>query len=340
MKRTVAKILVGLSVIAFSQSVFAETRLTLSSWMPNQHPMASEMIFPWAKEVAEVTEGRVTVDILAKALGHPKVHYDIARDGLADITYSAHGYTPGRFLLTKVAEFPFSGNSAEAQSVAYWRVYNKYLAKANEHKDVKLLGLFTHGPGAVHNNKHPIEKVADFEGLKLRVGGGVVNQVATSVGAVPLLKPASKAYELLSHGVADGTMNPPDALVGFNIVDLVKNTTTVPGGFYNISFFLVMNKDRWNEISPEDQAAIESISGEAFAKRCGKVWDRIAQEGLDAAKANGNTITYADDAFVTDLKAKTAHIENEWIAEAKKKGVDGAAALAELRAIANSYTPE
>ncbi|MBN1005580.1 hypothetical protein [Amphritea pacifica] len=82
MKRTVAKILVGLSVIAFSQSVFAETRLTLSSWMPSQHPMAAEMIFPWAKEVAE---GRVTVDILAKALGHPKIHYDIARDGLAAI---------------------------------------------------------------------------------------------------------------------------------------------------------------------------------------------------------------------------------------------------------------
>ncbi|MFY0676772.1 MAG: hypothetical protein JXR18_05755 [Neptuniibacter sp.] len=51
-----------------------------------------------------------------------------------------------------------------------------------------------------------MNKISDFGGLKLRVGGGVANQAATSVGAVPLLKPASKTYELLSHEVAGGTM--------------------------------------------------------------------------------------------------------------------------------------
>lgn len=340
MRNTLKQLVVGLSLIAATNSVLAETRLTLSSWMPSKHPLASEIIFPWAKQVAEVTEGRVKVNVLAKGLGHPKIHYDIARDGLADITYSVHGYTPGRFVLTKVAEFPFSGNSAEAQSVAYWRVHNKYLAQAKEHKDVKLLGLFTHGPGAVHNSKRPIKTLADFEGLKLRVGGGVVNQVATAVQAVPLLKPASKAYELLSHGVADGTMNPMDALQGFKIMDMVPNSTIVPGGFYNISFFLVINKERWNDISPADQAAIESISGEALAVKAGKVWDRIALESQQAAEKNGNSITYADDAFVQALKTKTAHIETQWVKAANKKGVDGAAALAELREIANSYSAQ
>lgn len=330
----------GLTVLTMASTGIAQTKLTLSSWMPAKHPLAADIIFPWAEKVEEVTEGRVKVDVLKKGLGHPKVHYDIARDGLADITYSVHGYTPGRFVLTKVAEFPFSGTSAEAQSVAYWRVHNKYLAQANEHKDVKLLALFTHGPGMVHNNQHPIKTTTDFKGLKLRVGGGVVNQVATSVDAVPLLKPASKTYELLSHGVADGTMLPMEALNGFKIMDLVKNTTLVEGGLYNISFFLVINKERWNELDPKDQAAIESISGEHFAKMSGKVWDRIDQAAKAAAEKNGNTLTHADENFVRELKKQTAHIEAEWIEQARKKGVDGAAALQELRAIATEYQSE
>ena len=337
MKKVLKTVIAGLVLTAGSGMATAETKLTLSSWLPPTHPIVTDMIQPWAAKVKEVTEGRVSVKILAKGLGHPKIHYDIARDGLADITYSVHGYTPGRFVMTKIAEFPFSGDSAEAQSVAYWRVHEKFLAKANEHKDTQLLGLMTHGPGLIHNSKKTITKVSDLEGMKLRVGGGVVNDVASSLGAVPLLKPASKSYELLSHGVADGTLLPSESIMSFKIQDLVKHTTVVPGGLYNVSFFLVMNKDRFRDLDKKDQEAIMSVSGESFAVMAGKAWDNADKSARTAAEANGNEIVVADEAFVADVKKRTAHIEGEWIEEANKRGVDGAAALAELRAITSVY---
>jgi TRAP-type C4-dicarboxylate transport system substrate-binding protein len=327
----------GLAFAASATVVSAETKLTLSSWLPPTHPIVVDMIKPWTEKVKEATEGRVSVNILAKGLGHPKIHYDIARDGQADVTYSVHGYTPGRFVMTKVAEFPFAGNSAESQSVAYWRVHQKYLSKANEHKDTQLLGLMTHGPGLIHNSKKAVTKVADLDGMKLRVGGGVVNDVASSLGAVPLLKPASKSYELLSHGVADGTLLPGESIMSFKIQDLVKHTTVVPGGLYNVSFFLVMNKDRFADLSKKDQDAIMSVSGESFAVMAGKAWDAADKAAIEAAKANGNQIITADDAFVADVKKRTAHIEGEWIKAANERGVDGAAALAELRQITENY---
>ena len=337
MKKVLKTVIAGLVLTAGSGMATAETKLTLSSWLPPTHPIVTDMIQPWAAKVKEATEGRVSVKILAKGLGHPKIHYDIARDGLADITYSVHGYTPGRFVMTKIAEFPFSGDSAEAQSVAYWRVHEKFLAKANEHKDTQLLGLMTHGPGLIHNSKKTITKVSDLEGMKLRVGGGVVNDVASSLGAVPLLKPASKSYELLSHGVADGTLLPSESIMSFKIQDLVKHTTVVPGGLYNVSFFLVMNKDRFRDLDKKDQEAIMSVSGESFAVMAGKAWDNADKSARTAAEANGNEIVVADEAFVADVKKRTAHIEGEWIEEANKRGVDGAAALAELRAITSVY---
>ena len=37
---------------------------------------------------------------------------------------------------------------------------------------------FTHGPGIVFNTKRPITKVEDLQGLKWRVGGGMVNEIS------------------------------------------------------------------------------------------------------------------------------------------------------------------
>ncbi len=337
MKKFFKTVAVGFA-LAVSQGVAqADTTLTLSSWLPPTHPIVSEMIVPWVKQVEEVTDGRVKVNILAKGLGHPKVHYDIARDGLADITYSVHGYTPGRFPLTKVVEFPFGGNSAEALSVAYWKIHQKYLAKANEHKGTQLLSVFTHGPGLIHNSKKTVASAADLKGMKLRVGGGVVNELASSLGAVPLMKPSSKSYEILSHGVADGILFPAETVTAFNLQNLVKYTTIVPDGLYNTSFFLVMNKDRFKSLSEKDQEAIMSVSGEAFARLAGSVWDAADAAAMEELKANGNEITVANDAFLEEIKERSAPLEAAWIKEAEKRGVDGAAALAELREMTANY---
>ena len=67
------------------------------------------------------------------------------KDGSADLSFITHGYTPGRFALTDVAEFPFLGDTSEVTSVAYQRIHDKYLAKHDEHKGIHLLGVFTHG---------------------------------------------------------------------------------------------------------------------------------------------------------------------------------------------------
>lgn len=323
--------------LSMSSTAQAETKLTLSSWLPPTHPVVTDMIQPWAEQVKTATEGRVSVQLLAKGLGHPKIHYDVARDGMADITYSVHGYTPGRFVLTKMVELPFTGNSAEAISVAYWKVHEQYLAKANEHKGTQLLSLFTHGPGMVHNSKRAIHNLDDMAGLKVRVGGGIANDVAKELGTVPLLKPASASYELLSRGVADGIFFPLESVTSFKIDDLVKHTTLIPGGLYNTSFFLVMNKARFDSLSPKDQAAIMKVSGEQFARLAGRVWDQLDKTALAKLKQNGNDVQTADDALINAIADKTNKLEQEWLADAEKKGVDGVNALKTFKQLIKDF---
>ncbi len=329
--KIILRIAVAATLTILATAAQAETRLTMSSWLPSGHPLAKNVMVPWIESVEEATEGRVKIIMLPSPLGHPKVHYDIAREGQADITYGTHGYTPGRFKLYDMVEFPFSGDSAEATSVAYWNVYNNYLKPAGEHKDVKLLSLFTHGPGHIHNSKHTINSASDMEGLKLRVGGGVMNELASALGAVTLQKPSSGIYELLSNGVADGTLFPFESVVAFKVQDMIPYTTVIPGGMYNFSFFLVMNRDRFANLPEEDQRAIESVSGEAFARLAGRMWDTQDANGLKAMEANGNEIVTANEAFITEIRNASAPLEAKWLKTAEKMGVDGEAALKAFR---------
>lgn len=335
----ILRIATVLTLALFATVSHAETRLTMSSWLPSGHPLFKDVMKPWAASVEAATEGRVKIMVLPSSLGPPKAHYDIARDGQADITYSGHGYTPGRFKLYKMVEFPFGGNSAEAASVAYWRVYNEYLKEANEHKGVKLLGLFTHGPGHIHNSKRTIRSAKDLKGLKLRVGGGIMNDIISDLGAVTIQKPSSSIYQLMSNGVADGTTFPFESVVAFNVQDKASHTTMIPGGLYNFSFFLVMNGDRFAKLSERDRAAIESVSGEAFAKLAGRMWDTQDAKGLAVMRANGNEIVTADKAFMNEIAEASAPLEEEWLKTAEEMDVDGKTAIEAFRAESHRLDP-
>ena len=341
MKKTIYKNILAAGILSAGVATVtpasAETTLTLSSWLPPSHPIVANMIVPWTEQVAEATNGNVKVKILAKGLGSPPAHFDIARKGQADVTYGVHGYQPGRFLLTKAAEFSFLGDKAEDVSVAYWRTHKKHLEAANEHEGVQLLGVFTHGPGQMYNAVRPISSLADLKGLKIRVGGGAINTITTAMGATPLLKSATKAYELMSHGVADGTFFPKESIKSFKLTKLVKYATIIPKGLYNVSFFLVMNSKKFDSLSDGDKAAIMKVSGENFARISGKAWDVADAAGVVAMKADGVQIQTASSALMAEIKAKGDPIEQAWVDDVKEKtGLDGAKIMADLRAeIAN-----
>lgn len=313
-------------------SAHAQVTLNVNAWVPPSHLLVADITMPFCADVEKATQGRVKCNLLPKAVVAPPQTFDAVKDGLADISFVVHGYTPGRFVLTDVVEFPFLGNTSEAVSVAYQRIYEKTLAKYDENKGVHVLAVFTHGPGQIYNTRRPVNSLKDLEGLKIRVGGGMVNEIAKLLGTVPMLKPAPESYELLSQGVADGLFFPKESVLSFKLVPLIKHTTYVPGGLYNVSFALVMNPAKWAQISDADKAAINKLSGEALARRAGKAWDAVDARGEKALRDAQVPIVIADAKFIAEIKDKTQGLEKAWFDKAKAKGVDGPAVLKALRA--------
>ena len=309
----------------------AQTVLTASSWIFPTHTL-STVQKDWCDLLEKNTTGKIKCNILPKAVSAPPGTFDAVRDGLADISFTVDGYTPGRFVFTQLAEFPFLGDSSEATSVAYQRIYNKHFAPLDEHKGVKVLAVFTHGPGGIYNTKKPLNSAADVASLKFRIGGGNINDLSKAMGWNTTLKPAPESFELLSTGVMDGVFFPAESLKSFKL-NMVKHGTFFPGGLYNTSFVFMMNLDKYNKLSADEKKAVDSISGEMAARMYGKGWDRVDSEGMAFQKELGVQHLNASAAFIGEVRAKQAALEDRWIAAAEAKGLKNAkAVLADFRA--------
>ena len=222
---------------------YAETTLRMASWLPPQHPWVLDIMVPWIEKVKVATEGRVKIELLSAPIGPPPAHFNFAVKGIADITYGVHNYTTGRFSSTQIAELPFLSNSSEVLSVAWQRIYERELLHLDEHKGTHLLGVFTHGPGQLWFNKK-YESLDNIKGLKVRIGGGIAQSSSKALGLVPLQAPVTKAYELLSGGVADGIQLPSESISFFKLDRIIKQGFIFDGGLYNVSMFLVINKKK------------------------------------------------------------------------------------------------
>lgn len=304
----------------------AQTTLKYNNWLPPMHNQLVLAIRPWIAEVEKATNGRVKIEMPPASLGAPVRQYDLAFEGVADIVAAVHGYTPGRFKLPGIAELPFAGDTSMQRSVAYWRVHEKFFAKANEHKGVVVLGVFAHGPGSIMS-REPITTTDGFKGRKMRVGGGIIDKINPALGGVNVAAPATEVHDILSKGVADGVFFPSEAFKVFKLDGSVKAQTIVPGGLYSSAWTVVMNKAAFDKLSPEDQKALMSVSGEHLVRIHARAWDQADKEGIEAMEKAGVKRVNADEKFLADIKAKTAFLEDEFLKDAKSLGVDGAGAL-------------
>jgi TRAP-type transport system periplasmic protein len=319
-----------LGLVAIARPAPAQTTLTMSSWVSPQHHLTANVLQVWANDVEKATSGRVKFTMLPKHPSAPPGTFDAVRDGLVDLSFVTASYTPARHILPLMPELPGGGDTALANSVAYSRIHWKYFQKVGEYRGVKLLGVFTHGPGQMFTKK-PVAGIGDVQGLKIRTGGGVAESVAKALGASAFVKPAPESYELLSSGVADGVFFPLESIISFKLDTVLEQATLFPGGMYSSAFGFFMNEEKWNKLPKQDQEAIEKLSGEYIARLAGNSWDEADRKGMEALKKSGVKIVHANPAFVAEVKKRSAPIVDEWIKQASAKGVDAAKILAEFQ---------
>ena len=320
-------------------AIAQEVTLRLHQFLPAQANVPAKILDVWADNVEAASDGRIAVERFPSMQlgGAPPELMDQAIDGVADVVWTVVGYTPGRFPTTEVFELPFMVSDARAGSYAYSQLFQEEMQ--DEFPGVEILGTWVHGPGMFHT-ADPVETPADLQGMKIRGGSRLVNQLLEATGAEPVGMPVPAIPEALSKGVIDGTTIPWEVTPSIRIPELVGYHTEFEGpSLYTLTFVLAMNEGVYEGLPDDLKQVIDENSGTAFSIFAGGVMQDEDAPARQIAVDAGNEIITVSEEDAQAWAETVQPIYDGWLAEMEAAGRDGQALIDRARALMDEYDP-
>ncbi|MDP2793506.1 MAG: TRAP transporter substrate-binding protein [Sulfurisoma sp.] len=329
MNRLLVPVLLFLAVSpapTFAQDVM----LRVHHFLPTTSTAHAKILGPWCDRLARDSGGRLKCQIYPSMQlgGTPAQLYDQAKDGVVDVVWTLLGYTAGRFPLIEVFELPFMMTTAEATSRAVWDYAQNHAAA--EFKDVKPLAFHVHEPGHFFLAKRPVTQLADLKGLKLRAPTRITNRMLAALGATPVGMPVPQVTESLSKGVIDGALLPYEvapSIKAHEVTRFVSETDSKLPGLYTSVFMMAMNKAKYESLPADLKKIVDASSGIALSATAGRLYDEAAPLSKKLVLERGNAVNVIPAAELDKWKQATDHLDDEWLAEAGKRGHNGQALL-------------
>ena len=332
MRRALLAILVAASVTpAFAQDKTVNMKVSL--WLPPAHPL-----FPatqaWAADIEKASGGTIKMTVFpSEQLGKAFDHYDMARDGIADVTYVSPGYQPGRFPILAAGNLPFVFSDAKKGTPALNEWYRKYAP--TEMKDTKMCFAFMHDPGALHGKKK-IMVPSDLSGVKVRPAQSAIGEMVKMFGGNNVQASAPEARDALERGVADEITFPWGSVLLFGIDKVVKYHMDVP--LYTTVFTYNINLKTYNSLSDAQKKVIDDHCTAEWASTISDPWTDFEVNGRVKMKALPDHEVYPLTAEqLGEWKKAVKPLHDSWAEAVKKAGGDPAAIDADLQAALKKY---
>jgi TRAP-type transport system periplasmic protein len=289
--------------------------------MYNQkHPLSRDAFTPWAKQVKEVTDGRVKVTIFfSNALFKPKDAMDSIISRVGDIGIVLPVYDRNRLMLSSVMGQPMvAGEKALANSEVLWQLYSSEPGMQKEFKDVKVLWNYMNPAFQLHFSKKEVKSLGDLNNAIVSAGGATQTNLLRLLGASPEAMPMVEVFLAMQKGVIEGCFLPYAPLRSQKIANLLQYHTNA--NLMAVSFFVTINKTAWDKISPEDQKAIDGISGLNAARKCGQVFDNAQKRDTAWMAEKGDKFYSLTAEQKKSWADKIKPVRNKWVQDAKAKG--------------------
>jgi TRAP-type C4-dicarboxylate transport system substrate-binding protein len=308
-----------LSLCAVDATAAGPVKLTYSNFFPPTH-IQSKLAEAWCKEVEKRTNGKVVVEYYpGQTLTKAAQCYDGVVTGLSDVGFSVLAYTRGRFPIMSAVDLPLGYTSGVVATEVVNRVYEKFQPK--ELSDTQVMYLHAHGPGLIHSKGKAVRTLEDMKGMKFR-GHGTSALVVKALGGTPVPMPMPETYQSLQKGVVEGSVYPLEANKGWKLGEVVDYCTADFTAAYTTSFFVVMNKKKWEALPAGVQTIISQINKE-WAKKHGDAWDASDMAGIRFFLNQGNEMIGLDDKEAARWKAAVAPVIDDYSKELDEKGFNG-----------------
>jgi TRAP-type C4-dicarboxylate transport system substrate-binding protein len=330
-RRNIVRALAAGAVLTFALPATAQDKtfdLKLAHWVPPSHPL-QKALEDWGSSVEKASGGTIKFKVYpSQQLGKAFDHYDMARDGIADLTYINPGYQPGRFPIIGAGELPFLVTNAKGGSQALDAWYRAYAAK--EMKDVKFCLAFMHDPGTFHSVKKKITVPGDIKGMKVRPAHATMAQYISLLGGSNVQSSAPEVRDILEKGVAEAVTFPWGSVPLFGIDKVTKYHIDAP--LYATTFAFVFSPTTYNQMSAAQKKVIDDHCTNEWALRVAAPWADYEHAGIDKLKADPAREVYSlTPEQLAEWKKAAEPLEKAWAANVKKAGGDPDAIMKGLK---------
>jgi TRAP-type C4-dicarboxylate transport system substrate-binding protein len=297
------KALLAGAALVLATAAGAQETLVFATTNPEQHPLNSGFLIPWAQKVNADAGGALTIELRhGPTIANHTNFYDRVVDDVTQIGWGMTVFNPGKFGPTLVSTLPFLVDSAEQGAVALCRMYEKGAFNPAMADVVPL--LWTEFPQAsIHLNGASITKMEDVAGKKIITTTPAGAAIVAAYGGAPLSLNITEMYEGLQRGTAEGTVINFTAFPGFRLNEVTTNHYVMPlGGAAGIVF---MAKARYDALPEAARAALAKHSGCEASRAFGKFVDGWEAGAMKMVQDSGNhTITVATPEEVAAVREK------------------------------------
>lgn len=295
----------------------ATVTLKFAHWVPPTHVLATQAIPSWMSAIEAASGGTIKFTTFpAGQLGKPTDHYDLAKDGIADVAWVNPGLNAGRFPIFAVAQLPMMVGDSLGGSKAMTEWYRGY--EAQEMGDVKVCMAHMMYGSMLHTKRKVVEP-QDLKGMKIRPSSSAEATLIKLAGgsAIPGANP--QAREMIERGVADGTTGVPGSQITFGVDKAVKFHLAVQ--LSQPTWVLVMNKNKYASLSPRQKKAIDDNCTPEAAARFAEPIAKFEHAGVSELQKI-NQVTMPTPAINAKWKALADDVKVEWAREVAARNVD------------------
>ena len=174
-------------------------------------------------------------------------------------------------------------------------------------------------PGQGFYFKKEVNSSEDTQGVKFRSYNTATATFAEELGMIPVQVEAAELSQALATGVVD-------AFISSGSTGYDRKVWEQLGYYYKVNAWLprnyvMVNKQVWDGLSADTQAAIQKAADETGAA-CTAKSEELANWYFEQLEANGMKVVEAGPEFRAELEAIGAKMTDEWLATVGEDGQD------------------
>ncbi|MDF1873944.1 TRAP transporter substrate-binding protein DctP [Vannielia sp.] len=299
--------------------------LKISHAFPPTHYLIEHGLDIWVNGLKEDLGDRVDFTIYpAQQLGKAAEGLDLVSNGAADLVFTATSYHPTQITVSGVAELPgvFSdicvATRASMEMSREGALFDKVDFEPSGVRAIYNASLPTYN---VVTATRKVEKLEDFEGLKLRTTGAAMDLTARTLGAAAVRMPSAELFQAAQRGTVDGALYLYAGMPPYDLQTVFKHSTEgVSMGSTHV--VLLMNREKFDSL-PDDVQEVFLRHGVAaaenncawMAENDSLVRDKMVDEaGLEVVKLGAEE--------TARWKERTDAVAADWAASVGEHGAE------------------